>query len=221
MIPNATSRTRSDEVFEQLQNAIVEGKFAAGQRVSESELATMFGVSRAPLRDAVRRLEGRGLLIKKPHVGITVVSLGIDELLQIYFVREALEGMACRLAAQHMPQADIDNLRLLLEQHAREINASEGQVYYQEEGNLDFHYRIAQGAGNQKLMNLLFGDLYHLIRMYRCRFSTSEGRPQKALKEHTQILDAIENRDPELAEMLMRRHIASARTNIEKRFQEI
>lgn len=214
------SKTRSDDVFEKLQAAIVEGHLVAGQRISESELADMFGVSRAPLREAVRRLESRGLLIKKPHVGISVVSLSLNELLDIYEVREALEGLACRLAARNMPAEDVSALRHLLQQHEQDVNATEGQAYYQEAGDLDFHFRIAQGANNQKLTSMLFGDLYHLIRMYRCRFSTSEGRPHKALKEHTHIVDAIENRDEDLAEMLMRRHIASARKNIEKRFQD-
>ncbi len=214
-------KTLSEEVFEKLQAAIVDGDLISGQKVSESELASMFGVSRAPLREAVRRLESRGLVVKKPHVGITVASLSLPELLQIYEVREALEGMACRLAAQNMSEIQIKELRSLLDRHQVEIEEVNGQAYYQKESDFDFHYQIVKGSGNAKLASLLWGDLYHLVRMYRCRFSTTDGRPHRAFKDHNQIVDAIENRDAELAELLMRRHISSARKNIEETYRDI
>ncbi len=89
--------------------------------------------------------------------------------------------------------------------------------YFQKEGDLDFHYRIVQGSKNDTLLELLGSDLYHLVRMYRYQFSVSSSRPTRALKEHRQIVDAIEARDPELAEILMRRHVSAARKNIEEK----
>ncbi|MCV6590081.1 MAG: GntR family transcriptional regulator [Marinobacterium sp.] len=214
------TRTLADRVCDQIATAIVKGDLAPGQKISEPELARNYGISRGPLREAIRRLEGWRLVERKPHVGARVVELSARELIEIYRVREALEGMACRLAAEEMPQNEIDALRVLLDQHEAGVDQLDGRSYFQKEGDLDFHYRIVQGSRNGKLLELLGGDLYHLVRMYRYQFSVSSSRPKRALKEHRQIVDAIEARDPELAEMLMRRHISNARKNIEGKLKD-
>lgn len=214
------SLTLADRVFTAIQDAIVRGQLEPGSKMSEAELAARYGVSRGPLREALRRLEGRKLLTRIPHVGVRVISLSIDELLQIYQVRETLEGMAARLAAQLMTDDEVKGLRELLNRHETQSELQEGRAYFQEEGDFDFHYRIAQGSKNQVLTQMLCGELYHRVRHYRFQFSVTEGRPHKALSEHQRIVEAIEARDGELAEMLMRRHIGSARRNIEAHFEE-
>jgi DNA-binding GntR family transcriptional regulator len=214
------SRTLADKVCEQIVTAIVVGDIPPGYKISEPELARTYGISRGPLREAMRRLEGLRLIERKPHVGARVVKLTVKELIEIYRVREALEGMACRMAAEFMPDDEIASLRTLLDEHERSVEQLDGRSYFQKEGDLDFHYRIVQGSRNAKLLELLGSDLYHLVRMYRYQFSVSSSRPMRALKEHRQIVDAIEARDPELAEMLMRRHISAARKNIEARLNK-
>ncbi|KEA61980.1 Propionate catabolism operon transcriptional regulator [Marinobacterium lacunae] len=211
------SRTLADRVCKQIVTAIVKGDLLPGQKISEPELARTYGISRGPLREAIRRLEGWRLVERKPHIGARVVKLSAEELIEIYRVREALEGMACRLAAEHMTQEEIDSLKSLLDNHELSIEQREGRSYFQKEGDLDFHYRVVQGSKNAKLQEMLGADLYHLVRMYRYQFSVSSSRPKRALKEHRQIIDAIEARDAELAEMLMRRHISAARQNIEEK----
>lgn len=212
-------RTLADKVFNKLQEAIVSGNMPPGAKVSEAELAKQYGISRGPLREAINRLESRKLLVRQAHVGARVVSLSIEELLDIYYTREALEGMACRLAADNMNAEEIAGLRDLLENHRQQSELQSGIAYFQHEGDLDFHYRIAKGSRNQILSGILCSDLYHLVRLYRYRFSDTKGRPQKAFSEHQHIIDAIENKDGELAELLMRRHISRARINIEQRFK--
>lgn len=214
------SRTLADRVFEELQEAIVTGGIAPGTKITEPGLAKEYGISRGPLREAMRRLEGRHLVTRIPHVGARVVSLSLDELLELYEVREAMEGMACRLAARQMPQEEIDGLKALLEKHESQAELQQNLAYYQKEGDLDFHYRIVNGSGNRKLSELLCGELYYLVRMYRYRFSATSGRPKRAFQEHYRIVDAIEQRDEELAEMLMRRHIRASRDNVEQRLRE-
>ncbi len=209
--------TLADKVFAQIQDAIVKGELEAGSRVSEAELVSRYGVSRGPLREALRRLEGRQLITRIPHVGVRIMALSLDELLQIYQVRETLEGLACRLAATHMTAAEIRELKVLLATHEQQIAEQDGRAYIQEEGNVDFHYRIIHGSHNAVLIQMLCGELYHRVRIYRGQFSLTEGRPTKALGEHQRIVEAIEARDGELAEFLMRRHIAVARANIEAR----
>ena len=156
-------------------------------------------------------------MVRVPHAGARVVSLSLEELRDIYEVRLELESMACRLAAERMSDADISALEKLLEEHARSIEADQGLSYYQKSGNLDFHYRIIEGSKNSRLHQMLCGDLYHIIRMYRYRTSTSSERPLQALKEHQRIVEAIKSRDPQLAELLMRRHIQVSLTNLETR----
>tara|TARA_R110002020_G_scaffold181640_2_gene376730 strand:+ start:4156 stop:4863 length:708 start_codon:yes stop_codon:yes gene_type:complete len=212
--------TLSDGAFQRIQTAIVKGDIPPGARISEQYLSTTFGIGRGPLREAIRRLEGRRLVVRIPHAGVRVVSLSYAELIELYHVREALEGMACRQAAVNMTESEIAGLREVLAKHEEHSGLKANESYYQQEGDLDIHYLIIQGSKNRTLSDMLCGDLYHLVRMYRYRFSTTPKRPQQAFAEHHRIIEAIADRDGELAEMLMRRHISASRRNIERRMQE-
>jgi DNA-binding GntR family transcriptional regulator len=212
----ATAVTISDRVFARFRKAIVEGEIPAGSKISEPELAREWGVSRGPLREAIGRLEACNLLVRKANVGARIVSLSVRDLLELYDVREALESTAARLAAERMDDAEIAELRALLGQHREQGEVKEGLAYFQREGDLDFHYRIVQGSKNARLIGLLCNDLYHLVRMYRYQFGMASPRAKPAFVEHEHIVNAIADRDPHLAELLMRRHIRAARENIER-----
>lgn len=203
--------TLADRVFDQIRTAIVKGELPPGSKVNEPQLSKQYGISRGPLREAIRRLEGCKLVEITPNVGAKVISLNIKQAIEIYEIRESLEGLACRLAAAKATEEDCGNLRDLLANHEQQIQSENGRLYYQKEGDLDFHYLIVQLSGNSRLFNLLCDELYHLLRLYRVQTSSSPSRPVQAFKEHHQIVDAIENHDGELAEMLMRRHISSAK----------
>ncbi len=208
------SETIASRLTETLTEAIVCGEIPAGKKLSEPDLARRFDVSRGPLREALRRLEGRGLVHHVPHSGARVVTLERDEILELSRVREALEGMAARLAAERMSDAEIDELSQLLDEHEKTVERTQGREYFQQEGDLDFHYRIVKGSRNPKLIALLCGDLYHLVRMYRYQASKNLSRPQKALAEHRRVVEAIAERDGELAELLIRRHLSASRASI-------
>lgn len=212
------TQTIADRLSDELIMSIVKGDIPSGSKISEPDLAKTYQVSRGPLREAIRRLEGLHLVARIPHIGARVVSLDQQQLVEIYQVREALEGMAARLACTHMSDAEITELEQLLDQHEQAIEQTQGKEYFQHEGDFDFHYRIIQGSKNQRLIELLCSELYHLIRMYRFRSSQIVSRPQKALSEHRHICSAIQQRDGELAEMLMRRHINKAQKHIEIEF---
>jgi DNA-binding GntR family transcriptional regulator len=108
--------TIADRVFGQVRQAIVEGEIPAGSKISEPALAARYGISRGPLREAMRRLESTNLVERRPNLGARVITLSNDELLEIYVIREALEGMAARIAAERMSDAAIADLKGLLEQ---------------------------------------------------------------------------------------------------------
>lgn len=212
--------TLADSLLEQIRKAVVEGEIAPGAKISEPELARRFGVSRGPLREAISRLEAGGLVTRRPNVGARVITLSAQGLIEIYELREALEGMAARLAAEHMSDEEVQAMRDLLEIHQINVEEKDGQAYFQKEGDLDFHYRIIQGSRNQRLTRVLCDDLYHLARMYRFQFGMASRRARKALEEHGMILDAIADRDGESAELLMRRHIRASRRNVERLLNE-
>ncbi|WP_189578330.1 GntR family transcriptional regulator [Marinobacter zhanjiangensis] len=212
--------TRADEAFDCLQTAIVTGDLAPGEKIGEVELCARFKLTRGPLREALGRLESRGLLVRRPHAGVKVVSVSADELMELYRIREAMEGLAARQAAERMTDQEIADLQATLDSHETMIEEARGQAYYQAEGDYDFHHRIATGSRNAKLAQMLLGDLYYMVRMYRYRLSTSSGRPHRALGEHRRIVEAIAQRDGELAEFLMQRHINAARKNIEQKISD-
>ena len=211
--------TLAKQVCERIVKDIITGAITHGQKLNEPERARIHGISRGPLREAMSRLEAMRLITRTPNVGARVVKLSYQELLEIYQIRESLEGLAAKLAAQAMSADEKVNLRLLLNSHRKHILDTKGQSYFQQEGDVDFHYRIVHGSKNQRLIDMLAGDLYQLVRMYRYQFSLSSNRPQQALKEHDQICSAIEEGDGELAEWLMKRHINNARKNIMQRMQ--
>lgn len=202
--------TLADIASRRLAHSIVTGELAQGQKLNEAELAESYGMGRGPLREALRHLEGMRLVKRIPNVGARVVVLDRKTLSDLYAVREALEGMACRIAATEMTDAEIEQLRTLLDSHEKQISKQGGKVYAQSEGDLDFHYQIARASRNQMLMDLLGSEQYQLLRMCRYRTSRNAERTGPALQQHRQIIEALAQRDGELAEMLMRRHIRGA-----------
>lgn len=213
-----TIKTASDQVFVDIRQAIVEGDIAQGSKISEAELAKYHGVSRATLREALNRLESCHLVERKANIGCRVVALTPDKLLEVYQVRTALEGLACRLAAENMTMTEINEVKALLNQHLSTQKVKQGESYYQEEGDLDFHYRIIKGSKNSHLIHLLCNELYQLIRMFRVQMGMNGPRVSKAFDEHLAIINAIESKDGELAELLMKRHIGASGANIKSRF---
>lgn len=205
-----------DVVAERIEAAIISGALEPGSRLSEQALAASLGVSRGPLREAIRRLEGRKLLQRTPNIGVRVAALSLKDLNEILQVREALEGMAAGLAAKNMTDAEIAALKGLLEKHGQQKSVQEGKGYYQESKDFDFHFRIVTGSRNERLAEMLMGDLYHLLRIYRYKSSTKPGRAQQALQEHEAIVAAITRRDSAAAEEKMREHLRNARIYVEE-----
>jgi DNA-binding GntR family transcriptional regulator len=209
-----------DALAERIEAAIVSGDLQPGSKLSEQGLAASLGVSRGPLREAIRRLEGRKLLQRTPNIGVHVASLSPGDLYEVLQVREALEGMACALAARNMTDAELKALAELLEQHQQQKSVQEGTGYYQESKDFDFHFRIVKGSRNARLVQMLCEDLYYLLRVYRYKSSTRPGRAKQALREHKDIVAALMRRDPVEAERKMRLHIGNARLYVEEQIKE-
>jgi len=214
------SGSLSDALFEQLSEAIVTGEFAPGSKLSEPRLASRFGVSRGPLREAIRRLEERKLVTRLPRQGVRVIVPSRQLAVELFNIREVLEGLAARQAAQHATRAEVAEMRAMLAAHRLALAEPDAMVYWQATANTDFHFMLARMARNSHLFDLLCGEYYTLFRLYRMQHRIVPGRAKRALLEHERIADAIADGDGELAEMLMRRHIVSARIGLENSVAE-
>jgi DNA-binding GntR family transcriptional regulator len=215
-----SARSLVDVLAERIEAAIISGDLQPGSKIREQTLAASLGVSRGPLREAIRRLEGRKLLQRTPNIGVSVAAMSPGDLYEVLQLREVLEGLACALAAKNMTDQELNALSELLEQHQQQRSVQEGTGYYQESKDFDFHFRIVKGSRNVRLIQMLCEDLYYLLRVYRYKSSTKPGRAKQALKEHKDIVAALTRRDAEDAERKMRLHISNARRYVEEQIKE-
>lgn len=202
--PEPSGATLAEQALERILRLIRQGELAPGSEVNEVELARRFGMSRGPVREAVRRLQERKMVTREPYLRARVAALGLVELQEIFELRECLEGMACRLATERLPDAALTGLL-----QALDAAGTDGAPAF------DFHTAIAQGSGNARIANLLSVELYDMVRLYRWRSGTLPGRRGEAREEHWQIATAMATRNRDLAESLMRSHIRRAWANLQ------
>lgn len=208
--------TLSNELSSSLRDAIITGEIAQGSKLSETKLAKELDVSRGPLREAIRNLEGMNLIRHKPQQGARVVTLNMDLILQIYDTREALESKAAALAAINMSSQEIDQLHRLIDAQSKHMRENSG-AFIPAESDYDFHETIVRGCKNKVIERALLHELYNLIKMFRYQNEFAQTSTTNSLVEHRQIVYAIEQRDAVLAEVTTRRHIARARERIKRR----
>src|SRR5262249_28097631 len=152
--------------------------------------ARRLGISRGPLREALGRLEGR-LVTRTPRIGVRVIEFDRADLEQLFFVREALEGMAARLATERIASAELQQLRELLAHDGGQPELAAGAAYHQRSRDDDFHFTIVRAARCERLEQLLLDELYYQLRIQRLRSSTRPGRAKQALNEHREIAAAL------------------------------
>src|SRR5579871_5959433 len=199
-----------DIVAERIEAAIISGDLQPGSKLSEQALAASLGVSRGPLREAIRRLEGRKFLQRTPNLGVRVVAFSVKDLSDVLQIREALEGLACALAAQNMPEADIAALNAVVDEHERQSQAQGGVEEVPHPLDADFHLRIIHGSGNERLIEMLCEDIAYLRQVYRHRPNIKPGAAAEAFEEHRDLIATLARRDPIEAELKMRRHFRKA-----------
>ena len=205
------SSSVSDTAFEQLVEAITSGEYAPGEKLSETDLASRLCISRIPLREALGRLEGK-LVTRTPRLGTRVIELSRSTLDQLYFVREALEGMAARLAAENATTREITALTELLV-HEQTRGGPNAHKYLAADDE-DFHFRIIKASRCEQLEKLLLETVYYRLRIYRARARIDLNRAKAATAEHREIAAALLSRDPDGAERTMRDHIRTSRLNL-------
>lgn len=199
--------TAQELAYNRLKAALISGAFYSGERLLEQDLAERLGLSRTPVREAFKRLENEGFLVRTPHRGVIVRKFTLKEAKNIYEVRMALEGLAAGLAAKMQDRNCLvelgENLNL-----ARQALA-EQDLQKLAELNNSFHSILVTASGNEMLEEMLL-NLRGAISLLRIYTWTIPGRPALTVMEHERILDAIKAGDTLQAQKMAAEHISTA-----------
>lgn len=214
-------------VYESLREAILQGRLKPGERLMEIQLAEELGVSRTPVREAIRKLELEGLLVMAYRKGVYVTDVKAKDIIDILEIRAVLEGLAAGLAAERITAEELEEIELILHQH-KYINFSshfgEGDDQGQDfslpadyKRNLDhmvevdtkFHDLIYRASRNKRLEQIIT-LLKTQIQYFRTTSLAQPGRTKIATEEHKKIIEAISERNVSLAQELAQKHIENA-----------
>ncbi len=216
--PEPLVRNASDVATELLRNAILDGRLAPGQRLKEEELARSLGISRTPVREALVMLEAEGLIDAAPNRGAIVRSHSAEELDDLYQLRALLEGHAARRAAGHAKDELVPELWASCKRFDKLIAKGEVNELVQE--NLTFHNLILEAAGSHRLESIV-RNVTDLPLVYRSYIWYSPEQRKISLHYHQQITRALEARDGERAELVMKEHVFEARDVLVVRMREL
>lgn len=206
-----------DLVTENLRQAIVKGVFPPGSRLMEIQLATEMGVSRTPVREAIRKLELEGLVVMIPRRGAYVANLSIKDISDVYEIRTALDELAARLAAERINDEELEELQrdlVLFERYAEERDVNK---IVELDGA--FHDVLYRASRNDRLVGII-SNLREQITSIRGRSMLYPGRLKKTIDEHREIVDCIAQRDPDKSERAVRRHMEQAERTLLKLIEE-
>ncbi len=198
-------------VFSDLEQAIINGEYKSGDSLSELMLSQKYGVSRTPVREALRQLELEGLVQLIPNKGATVVGVSEKDISDIYAVRERIEGLAARLCAENATDEELQSLERLTDLQEFYLLKGKTEQLWQLDG--EFHNTIFEACRNRPLRSML-SSFHSYTGRARSNSMRSAERAARAVEEHRAILKAIAAHDGDLAEQSMTEHIAAARRNI-------
>ncbi len=193
-----------DVVFQTLRQAILKGELEPGERLMEIHLAQKLGVSRTPVREAIRKLELEGLVIMIPRKGAIVAEITVSELEDVLEVRLALEELAVKHACRKHTGEQIAKLQKAAAEFRRVLHGSDISAYAQ--ADEDFHEIIYKMAGNRRLMQML-NNLREQMYRYRLEYLKDKSSHAQLVWEHDEIVNALEAGDEEKALKIMTQHV--------------
>ena len=204
--PIATNFTLKDRVYERLRDAIIGMNIYeddADLRLDERSMAQQLQVSRTPLREALTRLENDGFIQIRPRKGVFVIRKTLEEILEMIVAWAALESMAARMAAEAASDAQIKALRKHAQRHSE--SSSQADLSEYSEANITFHQMILDMSGCKLLAEMADGLFVHMHAVRR-RALEENDRATRSVVDHLAIIEAIEERDADLAAQLVRKH---------------
>ena len=217
MMTEYTDMPLRDVVFQTLRKGILRGDLKAGERLMEIKLANRLGVSRTPIREAIRMLELEGLVINLPRRGAQVASITEKDLRDVLEVREGLEDLAVKLATERLCTEDMENL----ERASRRFEelADGADITALAEADEAFHDIIFQATDNKRLFGLL-NNLREQMYRYRIEYLKNEENRRSLILEHDRLCEALGNKDLKTARKVMKTHIERQVASIESEIEE-
>ncbi|MFG1922274.1 GntR family transcriptional regulator [Cryptosporangium sp. NPDC048952] len=201
----------SDRAADELRTRILGGEYVPGERLGEAELAGTLGVSRTPVREALRRLAADGLVEITTNKGARVVEHPVDDLDAIFAIRAHVEGIAARTAAERASDADIDRLDEIATELTRCSDAGLLEEVYRL--NSQFHGRI-NSLSRSSVLTSTVNQLIHASVLFRTLHAFDEGARRRSCAHHHEIVAALRARDGDWAEAVMHAHLFSARASL-------
>ncbi len=202
------------KVFQKLREDILSGVYEPREELREISIGEEMGVSRTPVREALRQLELEGLVTIVPNRGAYVTGISSKDVRDIYHVRSMLEGMCARWATEHITEAQIEEMEeivLLSEFHLRK--KGDNNMAHVSELDGKFH-KVLYEASNSRILEHVLSDFHKYVQMARRQSVKTKDRARKSIAEHKEILEAIKSRDKDLAETLANRHIMNVIENL-------
>ena len=206
-----------DVVFNTLRQAILKGELAPGERLMEIQLAEKLGVSRTPIREAIRKLELEGLVLMIPRKGAEVAKISAKSLRDVLEVRRSLEELAIELACERMSEEALEELTLAQQKFKRAITS--GNAMEMAETDEHFHEIIFQGTENERLTQIL-NNLREQMYRYRLEYIKDADKRQVLIVEHENILAALKSRNIAQAKNAMREHIDNQEITVSRNIKE-
>ena len=206
-----------DVVFNTLREAILKGELQPGERLMELQLAAKLGVSRTPIREAIRMLEQEGLAVTMPRKGAEVARMTLKDMEDVLEVREALDELAAKIACDKITDQQLEKLLIIKDEFVKSMESSD--VKKIAEADVKFHDVIYEATDNAKLVNLL-SNLREQIYRYRVEYLKNEDNYPTLIKEHEEIFKALKARDKEKVTKAMHTHVANQATAVKAVIQE-
>jgi len=202
-----------DIIFDTLRQAIILGELKPGERLMEVTLADKMGVSRTPVREAIRKLELEGLVDMQPRKGAHVADLSIKDIMDVLEVRASLDGLATGLAAQRITEDELRELKHVLNQFAGYVEKENltGSI----KKDVEFHEIIYRASRNDKLIQIS-NNLREQVQRFRVIYLKDYSSPRELVKEHTDIYESLLHRDFEASQKAAQRHIKNQESTIIK-----
>lgn len=194
-------------VSEALRESIVNGMLKPGERLMEIQLAEELGVSRTPVREAIRRLELEGFLVMVPRRGTYVSDLTIKDINEVFEIRTALDVLAAGLAAERITEEELEQMERLLVQIGEYIDHRDADRIVEADG--EFHDILYRASRNDRLVGII-NNLREQFTRFRTISMAYPGRLKNTLEEHRRLVEAIAQRNPDLAQQAAREHMENA-----------
>lgn len=203
-LPLENYKPLRDIVFDYMKNAIITGELKPGERLMEVQLAEKLGVSRTPVREAIRKLELEGLVVMVPRKGAYVSDLDTKDLLNVLEIRSSLEGLAASLAAERITDEELKDLNSIVNEFYKSIEINDHEALVK--SDKAFHDLIFAASRNDKLVQIM-NNLQEHVHRFRVRYINEERKSKKIYQEHKKILESLEDRNADNARRWAEKHI--------------